>query len=289
MKKILFSLSAALFIFGCGESVNPELEKLKAERDSIARFAESKDSTINSFIESLNDIERNLGEVKQKQGIISSTAKEGAELQGSAKDRINEEINYINELMDENKKKLSSLQSKLKKSNVKIASLEKMIEQMTAQLQEKDAEIAGLKEQLAAMNIQITELNTTVSTLKEESAGKTQVIEQQTAKINSGWYAVGTYKELRDNRVTNKEGGFLGMGKKKLLKSDFNQDYFTKIDILSVTTIPVNAKNAKIITNHPTTSYKMNFDSKKMVKSITINNPEAFWRSSKYLVVTVDK
>jgi vacuolar-type H+-ATPase subunit I/STV1 len=289
MKKILFSIATALMIFGCGNEPNPEIEKLKAERDSIARFAESKDSTINSFIESLNDIERNLGEVKQKQGIISNTAKEGAELQGSSKDRINEEINYINELMDENKKKLSSLQSKLKKSNVKIASLEKMIEQMTAQLQEKDVEIAGLKEQLAAMNIQITELSTVVTNLKEESAGKSQVIEQQTTKINTAWYAVGTYKELRDNRVVNKEGGFLGLGKKKILKTDFNQDYFTQIDVSKITTIPVNAKNAKIITNHPASAYKMNLDSKKLVKSITINNPEAFWRSSKYLVVTVEK
>lgn len=282
-------MAAALILFSCGNETNPEIEKLKAERDSIARFAESKDSTINSFIESLNDIERNLGEVKQKQGIISSTAKEGAELQGSAKDRINEEINYINELMDENKKKLASLQSKLKKSNTKIASLEKMIEQMTEQLKEKDAEIVGLKEQLAAMNIQITELNTAVNTLKEESAGKTQVIEQQTAKINTAWYAIGTYKELRDNRVVNKEGGFLGLGKKRLLKSDFNQDYFTQIDIQKVTTIPINAKDAKIITNHPTTSYKLNMDSKKLVKSLTINNPDAFWKSSKYLVITVDK
>jgi len=282
-------MAAALILFSCGNETNPEIEKLKAERDSIARFAESKDSTINSFIESLNDIERNLGEVKQKQGIISSTAKEGAELQGSAKDRINEEINYINELMDENKKKLASLQSKLKNSNTKIASLEKMIEQMTEQLKEKDAEIVGLKEQLAAMNIQITELNTAVNTLKEESAEKTQVIEQQTAKINTAWYAIGTFKELRDNRVVNKEGGFLGLGKKRLLKSDFNQDYFTQIDIQKVTTIPINAKDAKIITNHPTTSYKLNMDSKKLVKSLTINNPDAFWKSSKYLVITVDK
>ena len=102
MKKILFSISAALLIFGCGgNEPNAEIEKLKAERDSIARFAASKDSTINSFIESLNDIERNLGEVKQKQGIISSTAKEGAELQGSAKDRINEDINDINDFSRE--------------------------------------------------------------------------------------------------------------------------------------------------------------------------------------------
>jgi len=291
MKRITLLVVLALGLSACqnNKEGNPELEKLKAEKEALAVESSSKDSTINSFMESLNEIEDNLREVKQRQGSITSSAKNGAELQGNAKDRINEDINYINELMDENKQKLSSLQSKIKKSNLKLAEFEKTIARMTTQLAEKDTEISGLKEQLAAMNIQITDLNTNVTNLQTESTGKTAVIDQQTVKMNTAYYAVGTYKELRDNKVVNKEGGFLGMGKKKILKSDFNQDYFTMIDVSKVSTIPVNAKNAKVITNHPTSSYKIDLDGKKMAKSITITNPDAFWRSSKYLVVTVEK
>lgn len=283
--------AVALIFAGCsgGDEPNPEMVKLKAEKEALARDASTKDSTINSFMESLNEIEENLRQVKQRQGNISESSKGGAELQGNAKDRINEDINFINEMMEENKSKIASLQSRLKKSNIKISELEKMITNMTAQLEEKDKEIVSLKEQLAAMNIQVNELNTTVSGLRNESAGKTQVIEQQTQKMNTAWYCVGTYKELRDNRVVNKEGGFLGLGKKKILKSDFNQDYFTQIDVTKVTSIPLNAKNAKVITNHPMNSYKIEMDGKKKAKSITITNPEQFWRSSKYLVVTVEK
>lgn len=283
--------AVALIFAGCkgGDEPNPEMEKLKAEKEALARDASTKDSTINSFMESLNEIEENLRQVKQRQGNISESSKGGAELQGNAKDRINEDINFINEVMEENKSKIASLQSRLKKSNIKISELEKMITNMTAQLEEKDKEIVSLKEQLAAMNIQVNELNTTVSGLRNESAGKTQVIEQQTQKMNTAWYCVGTYKELRDNRVVNKEGGFLGLGKKKILKSDFNQDYFTQIDVTKVTSIPLNAKNAKVITNHPMNSYKLEMDGKKKAKSLTITNPEQFWRSSKYLVVTVEK
>jgi predicted nucleic acid-binding Zn-ribbon protein len=292
MKKLMMMVTAVALIFaGCsgGDEPNPEMVKLKAEKEALARDASTKDSTINSFMESLNEIEENLRQVKQRQGNISESSKGGAELQGNAKDRINEDINFINEMMEENKSKIASLQSRLKKSNIKISELEKMITNMTAQLEEKDKEIVSLKEQLAAMNIQVNELNTTVSGLRNESAGKTQVIEQQTQKMNTAWYCVGTYKELRDNRVVNKEGGFLGLGKKKILKSDFNQDYFTQIDVTKVTSIPLNAKNAKVITNHPMNSYKIEMDGKKKAKSITITNPEQFWRSSKYLVVTVEK
>lgn len=292
MKSALYStlLSLALIFNGCqSNEPNPELEKLKAEKEAIAKEAASKDSTINSFMESLNEIEDNLREVKQKEGSIKASANSGAELQGTSKDRINQDINDINEIMEENKQKLINLQSKLKKSNIKISQFEKTIERMTEQMAEKDKEIGTLKEQLAAQNIQITELNTNVSSLRTESSGKTQVIEQQVVKMNTAFYAVGTYKELRDNKVVNKEGGFLGLGKKKILKSDFNQDYFTQVDVSKVTSIPINAKSAKVITTHPTSSYKIEMDGKKKAKSLTITNPESFWKSSKYLVITVEK
>lgn len=290
MKRLLILATIVLAFAGCqNDEPNPELEALRLEKEAIAREAAEKDSTINSFIESLNEIEDNLAQVKQKQGAIKNNTSDGAELQGTAKDRINEDINFINELLEENKGKIASLQSKLKKSNLKIAELEKMVERMTAQLAEKDVEIATLKEQLASMNIQISELNTAVSGLQSESSAKTQVIEQKTQQINTAYYTVGTYKELRDNKVVNKEGGFLGLGRKKNLKGDFNEDYFTKIDVSKVKSIPVNGKSAKIITNHPSSSYKLEMDGKKMVKSLTITNSDAFWRSSKYLVITIDK
>lgn len=289
MKRILFAAICSLVLASCGNEPNAELEKLKAEKEAIEREAASKDSMINSFMESLNDIEENLSQVKQKQGAIATTAKsDQAELQGSAKDRINEDINFINDLMEENKRKLANLQTKLKNTNVKLAEFEKMIARLTEQMAERDAEIVSLKEQLAAMNIQITERDAAIATLQTESAGKTQTIEQQNARINTAYYAVGTFKELRDNKVVNKEGGFLGIGKKRMLSSDFNQDYFTQIDISKTTSIPINAKDAKVITNHPSSSYKLDMD-KKTVRSLIITNPESFWRSSKYLVVTVDR
>jgi len=290
MKKLIWMALISFAIVSCDDDKpNPELELLKAEKEAIMRESSAKDSTINSFLESLNEIEDNLGAIKQKQSSIAVSAKNNGEMQGNAKDRINEDIQFISELMEENKKKISNLQSKLKSSNLKIAEFEKTMERMTIQLQEKDAEIVQLKEQLAAMNIQITELSTAVSSLKTEGETKAKVIEQQTTKMNTAFYAIGSFKELRDNKVVNKEGGFLGLGKEKKLQSDFNQDYFTQIDISKVTSIPINGKDPKIVTNHPSDSYKFNNESKKLVKSISITNPEKFWRSSKYLVIIIDK
>jgi hypothetical protein len=82
-----------------------------------------------------------------------------------------------------------------------------------------------------------------------------------------------------------KEGGFLGMGKDKVLEGDLNPESFTKIDITKLNIISINSKEAKLITNHPPDSYKLNKDIKGFVKTLEITNPNRFWKSSKYLVI----
>jgi hypothetical protein len=289
MKKLLWMALAIFTLNACNnEEKNPELERLEMEKEALIKESSSKDSTINSFLESLNEIEDNLVQVKQKQSNVIQSSKSGAELGGSAKDRINEDISFINELMEENKKKLASLQSKLKNSNLKIGEFEKTIKRMSEQLLEKDQEITTLKEQLVNMNFQIEQLNQTLVSEKSNSEAKSRTIEQQTGKLNTAYYAIGTYKELRDNKVLDKTGGFLGLGKSKSLKPDFNQNYFTQIDVTKIKTIAINAKNAKIVTNHLAGSYEFDSD-KKIVKALMIKNYDDFWKSSKYLVVVVEK
>lgn len=292
MKKLIIVSLALFTMIGCkNKEQDEELERLRQENAALAMESSSRDSSINSFMEALNEIEDNLSEVKQKQSSITMATKGNSEVEGTTKDRINEDILFINDLLEENKKKIASLQSKLKNSNFKISELEKLIAKMNEQILEKDMEIGQLKEQLTKLNFQITELSTSVEALKTEGAVKEKVIEQQTTKINTAYYAIGTFKELKTNNVLNKEGGFLGIRRNKVVKDDFNQDYFTTIDISKVKTIPVNGKDINFITNHAPDSYKLDTDEKKkkFVKNIIITNPERFWKASKYLVVSIDK
>jgi hypothetical protein len=87
--------------------------------------------------------------------------------------------------------------------------------------------------------------------------------------------------------VLTKEGGFIGMGKAEKLKADFNKTYFTQVDVSETTSIPLACKKAKLITVHPTESYKFDGPEGKIEKLI-ITNTEEFWSTSKYLVIVVD-
>jgi predicted nuclease with TOPRIM domain len=195
------------------------------------------------------------------------------------KEQIIDDIQSINELMDKNKQKISSLKAKLEKSNGKVDELEKMITFLTTQLEEKDLEITDLKNQLERLNIEVTEI-----TAKYEE--KTEESNQKTDQLNTAYYTIGTAKELKEKGVLTKEGGFIGLGKTKKLAGDFNKSYFTKVDITQNKSFVLNAKKAKLITTHPSTSYKI--EGAKTAEKLVIINPQEFWSASKYLVLMVE-
>lgn len=285
MKKIIAALLITTLL-SCGDNTNEKGTITSAAADSLAtenaklkEEANQKEEAINSFMESFNDIQENLNVIKEKQKIITSSAKSG-DVQ-NRKDQIVQDIQAINELMDQNRQKLTNMSGKLKKANLKIAELENMIATLTTQLGERDVEIIDLKDQLEKVNLHVAHLTTTIEESESASTEKTN-------KLNTAYYAMGTKKELEKQGVISKEGGLIGIGKTAQLKGDFNKNYFTKVDIRDVSSIPILSKKVKLVTSHPSGSYKLEGDPKKQIEKITITNPEEFWASSKYLVIITE-
>ena len=287
MKKIALIVSACFLVFGCTD-YKSQVERLTQEKQALTAEATFKDSTIHEFVQGFNDIETNLQEIEQKQNIISRNT-QNSEMKSSSKARITESIKAINALMDENREKIAELNKKLKTYRGRVADFSKMVHNLNDQLAAKDQELAQLNEQLMAMNAKVETLNHTVDTLTALETQKTQTIESQTAALHKAYYTTGTSKELVNKQVITKEGGFLGLGKSKELKDDFNSSAFTPIDITKTEKIELAAKDAELVTNHPSDSYKIERTDKKEVKDLLITDPDKFWSSSKYLVVVVDK
>ena len=268
MKKILLAAVVVIMASGCHD-YKADADKLQQEKTALNASVSYKDSTITAFLSSFNEIENNLAAIEIKRATLAKSAENG-ELKGTQMERINENILSINELIKENKQKIASLTASLKKSNV------------------KDKQVADLNTQLAEMNTKVEKLNTDVSTLTADNTTKQVFIEEQTSKLNQAYYTTGTFKELQTKQVMKKTGGILGIGATKKVNSDFNKESFTAIDITKVQTIPVDAKDAKLLTTHPSDSYTIEHKG-NMVNDILITNPEKFWAASKYLVVVTDK
>ncbi|MGE0560923.1 MAG: hypothetical protein AB7O47_03835 [Flavobacteriales bacterium] len=281
VKSVLF-VSLLVFLFSCkNEEMENKIADLENQNTELNNESGEKDDKIENYIQSLNEIYDNLAVIKEKEKIVSSNFNMGnGELNTNVKDLIINDMGLINNLLEENKQKLAWLQSKLKKSNLKIAELEKMIENMASQLQEKDAEIVSLQTQLANANQQL-------KVLFEEYNNRIEEIGTQTDKLNTAYYCYGTSKELIAQGVLTKEGGFIGIGKSQKLADDFNKEYFTKVDITLIKSIDLKAKKAKLVTSHASDSYSIEGAEGKVDK-LVIKNAEKFWASSKYLVIVVE-
>ena len=270
-----------LLVSNCGkgsdESENPIKDSVENVSGNLNGKLNEKDAAIQELVSSFNEIQENLNSIKEKEKIISKVTSDGDVK--SKEDQIKEDIQSIYDLMAKNKDRIGSLSKKLKNSKLKIEGLEKMIENMQATLNLKDSEIEELKTKIEGLNVELSNLTTNYKAVENESNQKTEI-------INTAFYAIGTSKELKEKNVITKEGGIIGLGKTTKLSSDFNKEYFTKINIEKTTSINLGAKKIKMLTTHPSNSYKL--IGEKPIEKLEITNTKEFWSASKYLVIILD-
>jgi DNA repair exonuclease SbcCD ATPase subunit len=272
--------ASSLFTISCGsgeKEANPLADSLANVNGELNGELSEKEVALQEFVNSFNEIQENLNAIKEKEKIVTASSQSGDVK--SKEQTIKEDIQAIYDLMAKNKNRIGSLSKKLKDSKSKITGLEQMIASLQAQIDSKDGEISDLKAQLESKNIELSNIVMNLENIEAESSSKTE-------KLNTVYYAFGTSKELKEKNVITKEGGFIGIGKSTKLKDDFNKEYFTKADASQTTSINIGAKKAKVITSHPSSSYKLIGD--KTVEKIEILNSEEFWSNSKYLVIITE-
>lgn len=283
MKKLIFASAIALTIIACNNR-QAEVDQANRTKDSLASIINERDSSLNDFLTSFNQIENNLDSIARKQNAINVNVDNQGELKKTTKDRINDNILAINQLMNENREKIAQLTKQIRNSGAKNAHLEKMIQTLNEQIVQKDRELADLNDKLNGLNSQVAQLHTSIDTLTQTTQNQSKTIAEQTTSLHTAYYVVGKSKDLQNMKVIDKMGGLLGIGKTPKLSPNVDNNKFTRIDYTQLNTIPVNSKDAKLITSHPSDSYTLNKEKDKVV-SIQITNAEKFWSASKYLVV----
>lgn len=291
MKAIKFILPFVLISFiSCNEAEKKEIERLKTENLELSESSAAKDSVMMLMLETFTQIENNLSEIRGTQNTIDIRTSQG-EKTGSSKDRILNDIAYINGLLADNQLKLEDLQNQLNKAKAaqrsgnkklnnaldQIGQMEKLINQLTVQNEQKNLEISALKEELISMNYELDKISMAY-------AKELQKNEEQKEQINTAYYAIGTFKELKNANVLTKKGSFIGMGGARALVEDFNKEQFIEIDITEVTDILIDSKKAQLGTNHPEGSYEF-AEEEDIITKLVILDPTAFWSISKFCVI----
>ena len=281
MKKLAIFAVCAMAIASCTDGVKQANLAAEAQRDSLNSIIAQKESEITDMMTTLSDIEEGFREITEAQSRVT-LAKQG-EGTNSAQ-RIRENMQFIQQAMKQNKELINKLKQQVREGSIKNDQLKKIIDNLTEQMEEKDRQLQSLREELDKKDIHIAELdervadlNTNVENLTEETNQKTQTISQQDKELHTAWFVFGTKKELKEQNI---------LADGEVLRSNFNKEYFTKIDIRIDKEIKLYSKSAKMLTSHPSSSYTLQRDANKQYV-LRITDPQLFWSTSKYLVILV--
>ena len=256
----------------------------ESRSDSLELVVSAKDSLINAVFADINAISENLALIKSRENLITVAG----ESEGGRRpvEEIDNDIKAIDRLLRENRSKIESLQRSaalLRKANLRIDGLEKMIADMNRQLAEKKAEVEQLRESLVRMGDEVKSLTEEVAVRSAEVENLSGEKVELQNQLNTVYYIVGAEKELRDAQIINKQGF---IGRTLTVGRNSNFDSFTMADSRLLSEVPVGQKKATLVTSHPEGSYELVTDANKVVEKLIITDPVRFWESSKILIIS---
>ena len=267
-----------------------EISALVMERGALNQTIQKRDSVVNDMENTFTEIENNMTFIKEKRSQMATLQSEGGR---NKKQLLVEDVKLMNTMLEESSKKIAALEEKLRKSGLNLKSYEKRLQALTETVEAQNTEIAALKKEIESKNSSLAEYDTKVKTLNtniqqqsDTISYKQKQIVDRTDKLNTAHYALGTFKELKKEGILSREGAILGVGGGKAIQGNFDSKYFTDLDIRKTKQIPLNAKKAVVISEHPSSSYKL-VEENGQIAYLQIENPEEFWKISKYAVIQV--
>ena len=181
MKKVLLFVVALLSLTACNQKNEGE-SKLVQQADSLNRIIAQKDNEINDMIGTMNDIEERFRAIDAAEDRVS-VARQGEG--SSAKERIQENMQFIKQTMQQNRELINKLRNQLRQSSVKGDELRKTIDNLVKQMEEKDKEIAQLRLDLKSRDVRLAELGNEVADLTVQTSQQKAEISQKAETISN--------------------------------------------------------------------------------------------------------
>jgi len=258
--------------------------------ENLNGIIEHRDSVINDLVMTFNAIEKDMNIVREQENLLALSV-DDPEFTSDVRERIVSKIQQMNTMLEENRAKVKTLNKRLKDSGLKIAALEDKMVLLQASIALRDSSINVLKTDLVNRDFQLAELNTVIDSLDMEVVEREETIQvkdalisQNQAELDKAYLASGNYKELEEKGIVTKEGGFLGLGKSKVVPATLADNEFNQISISQTDRIDIHAKKMELISNHPENSYQV-VSNDTIVEYIQITQPQKFWKKTRYAVV----
>jgi len=208
-----------------------------------------------------------------------------AQMKPAKNDSLDAEVKKLDDWIVINDREMTRLQKRLKNISVRDKNLETLASHLMHETDSKTAEVLNIQITLCKANNSllpiIKRFNDSMAVINIER-GQMVIMKME---INTGYFVAATLKELEDNGIVNKEGGFAGSRQVIEIDQAPDNSKFEKKDLTNLKGIALKGKFKGLITIHPDNTYEV--ISNGNTDSIAITDPFAFWCESKYLVVAV--
>jgi predicted nucleic acid-binding Zn-ribbon protein len=187
------------------------------------------------------------------------------------------------------KHRIQELDAEVQEGGVKIAGLEKMIQNLRRSVAEKEELIVQLTHRVEALQTQVAGLEAEVEEGNQTIEAQAVTIEYQAVAIDNTrrelgtvYYAIGTKKELKSAGLIVAKGGLLGIGRTLEPSGQIDQTMFTPMDTDRDTVIHIPAEKARVLSDQPPLSYELQKVGEQM--ELHILDPRAF-RMVKHVII----
>ena len=289
MKRMIHIFLVAIVAVGCStKNENTELKALLAalaeENAMLAQGNVDLEISVVGYQALLVEIDENLAAIDDKHTTVSEqVAGSGIALE----EDIQLHLEHIHGNLENSKYKVAQMQEELYElynqeqiDEAVILELEMELDDAAEEIFIRDAAIVELHETVVEEDIEIAVL---VEAYNEQEV----ISEVLYSALNTAYFIAGTNKELTDYGIIDAEGGFLGMGRVKSLAADADVDFFVPIPMDITDEIDLLCKKAKLLTNHPESSYSLSGD--KEIEILEILDKAAFWDKSDFLIIEIVK
>jgi chromosome segregation ATPase len=189
--------------------------------------------------------------------MLSAGAKSEMKVTEAVRRQALDRVNILNESLKRNKERIRKLEANLRKSGLKVASLEKMIVTLKQTMIEKEALVAQLTGEVDSLRTSVTGLTTEVQRGQETIRARDQSIEEKRRELATIYYVIGSKKELSTLGFVAAKGGVLGIGRTVGATGRYTDSYFTSLDTDQESVVPTSAAKVQVVTAQPPASYEL--------------------------------
>jgi hypothetical protein len=182
------------------------------------------------------------------------------------------------------RERLQSLEAELQRSDIRAASLDRMVMQLKTSLADKEQMVARLGGRVDSLQTHVADLSSSVEQANTMIAAQTDTLEQRRRELGTVYYAAGTRNELMKGGIVVAKGGVLGLGKTLGPSNTADLAAFREVDTDQESIIQLTGTKAQVLTPQPAQSYSIQSVNGKL--ELHILDAHAFRQVKRLVIVT---